>query len=619
MAAAVVLVERTPMSAQTRNPFADYVKTPLFETPYLRAGEFAPVPGPNNISIYGEWLGTQWEGDAGNTTIHTVVKTQFDTTFPFGRDGEVRPVEINRYGVVIANRNATALIRSTNGSIVSMPDRIAIAINVWGDVLTMAPKLTPDQPDRAWIRDASGAERELSILTSTYVHFTLTDMNDDGDVIGFVSERDPVYNSWRVSPTLFRMRSLEGVPRILHTFAYRPLWSFLNNAGQIAVTDYRGATTGSFGRYSNSFLWDNGVVTDLAPDSPLTDVTDITDDGRLLLFVFDGRPYPLQVYDHGQRYSLEPLMNAARSTRFVAWSEDGTLFGRDYLCTNAPPGQSPVCSMSFFRASAGTEIADLTATVVNRRVRLSWTPPRDATITSYLIEATLTPGGPIVRSHDTGSPVPSFSVEAPDGKYYIRVRPKRGEATGAASNQVEVVVPGCSVPQQPTGLTATVSGTLVTLNWRSVAAAESYYLLASYNGTLIGFDTGSLSTSYQTFAPPGVYRVRVQARNACAWSPNSAELEIIVGCADPTRPTLAATVAGRMATLSWGPAAPSGTSYTMLAGSRPGLADLAAFPVVGTSFTAPPPPGTYYVRLRAENACGNTVTSNEVVLTIGGS
>ena len=77
-------------------------------------------------------------------------------------------------------------------------------------------------------------------------------------------------------------------------------------------------------------------------------------------------------------------------------------------------------------------------------------------------------------------------------------------------------------------------------------------------------------------------------------------------------------------TLTWGPPASGDpvTSYVIEAGSGPGLSNLANFGTnnTATTFSASGvPAGTYYVRIRAQNAGGTSAPSNESILVVGGS
>lgn len=91
----------------------------------------------------------------------------------------------------------------------------------------------------------------------------------------------------------------------------------------------------------------------------------------------------------------------------------------------------------------------------------------------------------------------------------------------------------------------------------------------------------------------------------------------------PAPPTaLAGTVTGSTVTLAW--TAPPGLTllgYRLEAGSVPGASDIAST-VVGTTpgFTATSvPPGTYFVRIRAIAADGESDPSNEATIVVGGS
>jgi hypothetical protein len=79
-------------------------------------------------------------------------------------------------------------------------------------------------------------------------------------------------------------------------------------------------------------------------------------------------------------------------------------------------------------------------------------------------------------------------------------------------------------------------------------------------------------------------------------------------------------VSGGTVVLAWLPGANGPTSYVVEAGSSPGLANLANSDVgLTTTLTATGVgAGTYYVRMRARNACGVSGPSNEVVVRVGG-
>jgi hypothetical protein len=73
---------------------------------------------------------------------------------------------------------------------------------------------------------------------------------------------------------------------------------------------------------------------------------------------------------------------------------------------------------------------------------------------------------------------------------------------------------------------------------------------------------------------------------------------------------------GAMVVLVWSRAA-GAQDYVIEVGSSSGLSNILVAPVgAGTTLTAMAPPGVYYARIRARNACGLGPASNEIVVTI---
>ena len=90
-------------------------------------------------------------------------------------------------------------------------------------------------------------------------------------------------------------------------------------------------------------------------------------------------------------------------------------------------------------------------------------------------------------------------------------------------------------------------------------------------------------------------------------------------CSAPFTPAgLTHTVNGSSVQLSW-QAAAGATSYILEAGSASGSSNLLASDIGNvTTLGATAAPGTYYVRIRARNACGSSPPSNEVVVVVAG-
>jgi hypothetical protein len=184
-----------------------------------------------------------------------------------------------------------------------------------------------------------------------------------------------------------------------------------------------------------------------------------------------------------------------------------------------------------------------------------------------------------------------------------------------------------AVPAAPSGLQSVVTGNLVTVTWNPVAsgspAAVSYVLQAgSAPGASNLFHASvGIATTASGALPPGIYYWRVLAVSSAGFSPPSAEAQFVVGgCEIPVAPLdFRFSINGRTVSLSWS-AAPTGsapTTYVLEAGSSPTLANLLVANVgLETVVVTTAPPGTYYVRVRARNACGTSAPSNEQIIVV---
>jgi predicted phage tail protein len=183
-------------------------------------------------------------------------------------------------------------------------------------------------------------------------------------------------------------------------------------------------------------------------------------------------------------------------------------------------------------------------------------------------------------------------------------------------------------------LRAEPSSGQVTLTWDVSAGTPAFAGFSIEVGTALSlsnlgsFDTGSTALRYiAPQPPPGVYFVRVRARNAFGSSPPSNEVSVqVVGTpasacqGPPAAPVgLTSTVAATFVTLSWiNPitATPT-TGYRLDVGSGSGLSNLLQLGLgSATAFSGVAPPGVYFARIRAVNACGLSGPSNEIVVSI---
>jgi predicted phage tail protein len=236
------------------------------------------------------------------------------------------------------------------------------------------------------------------------------------------------------------------------------------------------------------------------------------------------------------------------------------------------------------------------------------------------------------------APSPLMAVaQAPAGFGVIAADASRcalaGDAVCFSTSRLHPsTVAAASAPTAPSGLTATASGSTVTLTWLAPTGtdpATSYTIEAGSAPGLVNlatFPTGNSATSYTTSGVgAGTYYVRVRATNSSGASAASNEATLVVGgtsgCTTPGAPaSLAASVSGTTVVLSWTGSSGSPTSYIVEAGSSPGLSNLANGDLGGTSTTLTASgvgAGTYYIRIRGKNACGTGAASNEVVAVVG--
>jgi hypothetical protein len=218
------------------------------------------------------------------------------------------------------------------------------------------------------------------------------------------------------------------------------------------------------------------------------------------------------------------------------------------------------------------------------------------------------------------------------GTYSILVR--QGDTIGFStawtySLELQCLSGAClSAPNPPTGLTGMVSGLSTTLTWNAPTMGRPPTAYVIEAGTAPGavnvmaFDTMSTATTFTApGVPNGTYFVRVKSRNSIGTSGPSNEITIsgASGCPLPSAPgNFAATAAGNIVTFQWSAATGNPTSYILEAGTSAGASNLVSIDLGSTTqLVTPAPNGTFFVRMRARNACGVGPASNEVTLIVG--
>jgi titin len=180
-------------------------------------------------------------------------------------------------------------------------------------------------------------------------------------------------------------------------------------------------------------------------------------------------------------------------------------------------------------------------------------------------------------------------------------------------------------------MAASVSGTRVTLSWQAptTGAAPSTYVVdvgTTSGGSDVTRDNNVGNVlSVAGDLDRGTYYARVRAANNAGVSASSNEVRFLVGRKLRTPSSLAVNWTGTTATLSWAPPAADGvdeaaTSYVIEAGTSPGASNVGSVNVGNTTtYQANVPAGTYYVRVRALNAVGESDPSDDVEVRAPGA
>lgn len=191
------------------------------------------------------------------------------------------------------------------------------------------------------------------------------------------------------------------------------------------------------------------------------------------------------------------------------------------------------------------------------------------------------------------------------------------------------VASGPNPPAAPTAFSATAVLNTVNLTWTPATTggpAETYLIEAGTGPGLANLVTISINAPQTSLSvggvAPGIYYVRVRARNVRGTSTPSPEAAVNVGnCTAPGTPrSLTASTNDTSVGLTWAPPAGGGPvqGYLLGVGSAPGAINLLVLPLPAspTSLGAVAGYGDYYVRLHAQNSCGLSAPTPDVLVRV---
>jgi large repetitive protein len=282
------------------------------------------------------------------------------------------------------------------------------------------------------------------------------------------------------------------------------------------------------------------------------------------------------------------------------------------LTARAADGRTASASATVSPSTA-PPTAQITATLgANNMAAVSWQTSNAASAT---INGTTVPLSGSSNVSVTGTTTFTLTARAANG----------ATATSSAT------VSGAAVPGAPQTMTATVSGSRATMSWRlpiSGSAPENYRLdVGTAPGTAniaSAYNVGNVLSVYGDLGR-GTYYARVRAANSAGISPYSNEVRFSIGRKLRAPTGFSVTWTGVTATLSWtAPAADTAedlpTNYILEAGTTPGARNVASVNVgSATTFRAEVPSGNYFVRVRAQNALGESDPSEEIEIRAPGT
>ena len=307
---------------------------------------------------------------------------------------------------------------------------------------------------------------------------------------------------------------------------------------------------------------------------------------------------------------------------------------------------SSVASATTEAASVPNAPTGLSATASGRtRIDLSWTAPSDnggASITGYRIQ--VSPNGTNtwtdLVANKTGTSHSHMNLDPGTTRHYRVYAINSVGESASASSVASATTEAASVPNAPTGLSATASGrTRIDLSWTAPsdnggASITGYRIQVSPNGTsnwtdLVANKTGT-SHSHMNLDPGTTRHYRVYAINSVGESASASSVASATteAASVPNAPTgLSATASGRTRIdLSW--TAPSDNGGASITGYR-----IQVSPNAGTTWanredvtggstttyahTGLTPGTTLHYRVLAINSVGPGNPSNIVRVTVG--
>jgi hypothetical protein len=193
------------------------------------------------------------------------------------------------------------------------------------------------------------------------------------------------------------------------------------------------------------------------------------------------------------------------------------------------------------------------------------------------------------------------------------------EAGSQPTAEVPLVVGVPVAPSAPADFTTAVAGSALNVSWRNTfgGGAPGDVVVDVTGSAVATLPLGTSGAVNFGVVPGGSYSLSLRAVNGGGVSPSSNTVSITVptACSGAPNPPVNFLFyrAGGVVSMLWDPPAggPAPLGYTIeVTGSV-----TASLPLAARVLTVPAPPGTYTVRVRADNACGaSAFTATQTVV-----
>jgi hypothetical protein len=244
--------------------------------------------------------------------------------------------------------------------------------------------------------------------------------------------------------------------------------------------------------------------------------------------------------------------------------------------------------------------------VAGNRVTLTWDAPSTAP-TGYFVEGGVNPGEVLASLPVTGAPT-SFTFDAPNGVFYVRLHSWTASGRSPASNEIRIFVNVPQPPSAPIGLLGLADGANLALSWQnpSTGGAPASIILDVSGAATLSMPLPANETFAFAGVPPGTYTFAVRAANAGGTSPPSAPITLSFPGSCPGAPqqplNFVVSRTGSVVSARWDPPA-SGAAVSGYVLTVTGSLD-ATLPLTARSISGTVASGTYSLSVMAVNSCG---------------